>query len=99
MLFKPFNPLFFKNVSFLDLNGSNVKVFRYLNSEKNIPIKVIPFKNTSVAFCLVLRKRGIESHFIKVPKSKNLAFLGVDTLKIDKELMLFLANIHQENKK
>jgi len=93
------NPLFFKNVSFLDLKGSNVKVFRYLNSEKNIPIKVVPFKNTSVAFCLELRKMGIESHFIKVSKSKNLAFLGVDTLKIDKGLMLFLARTQMETKK
>lgn len=93
------NPLFFKNVSFLDLNGSNKKVLKYLNSEKSIPKKVIPFKNASVAFCLELRKMGIESHFIKVPKSKNLAFLNVNTLKIDKELMLFLASTQQETKK
>lgn len=93
------NPLFFKSVSFLDLKGSNTKVLEYLNSEKGIPKKVIPFKNASVAFCLELRKMGIESHFIKVFKSKNLALLGVDTLKIDKELMTFLASTQQETKK
>ena len=93
------NPLFFKNISFLDFKGSNTKVLEYINSEKDIPKKVTSFRNAVVSFCIELRKMGIESHFVKVSKSKNFALLGVDTLKTDKELMSFLENIQLETNK
>lgn len=94
--FAMLNPLLFKNVSFLDLKGSNAKVLEYINSKKSIPKKVEPFKSNFISFCMELNKMRMKIYFTKVPKSKNLALSGINTLKVNKELMLLLENMRLE---
>ena len=93
------NPLLFKNVSFLDFKGSNMRVLKYINSEKSIPKKVESFKSTLISLCTELNNKEIKVYFTKVPKSKNLALSGINTLKVNKELMLLLKNMQLEANK
>lgn len=93
--FAMLNPLLFKNVSFLDLKGSK-RVLEYINSEKSIPKKVKPFMDTFVSFCEELSKAGMKIYFTKVPKNRNLALSSINTLKVDKRLMLLLENMRLE---
>jgi len=90
------NPLLFKNISFLNLKGSDVNVLKYIDNEKSIPKKVAPFISALASFRVELSKMGIEIRFTKISKSRNLAFSGVSTLKVNKQLMLLLNSIQVE---
>ena len=90
------NPLLFKNVSFLNLKGSDEDVLKYIDNEKSIPKEVKPFIGALASFRMELNRMGIEIRFTKVLKSMNLAFLSISTLKVNKQLMLLLNNMQLE---